>query len=419
MKALWILNSPIGTAATVLGYPGAASGTWISATAELLKDAIPELQINYAVLGYKDRTVVSEDEKTTVYELAVPQFRGRRSPKTHVAKWKRVLEVESPQLIHIWGTEFTNGLDVMDVCGDIPVAITLQGVVASLAKYAKSDVPFHELMKGHHLVAFPAYLRAKQREKMMIDHIQFECEMIRRSNTIFVGNEWEREYCRYYSENINMTHLPLCIDKIFLQRQWKMPERQEKKIFTIAPSTSMKGAHKVILALSVVVKKYPDVKLYLPGDLKITRYAAIKEPPYFRYLRRLIKDLGLEKNIVFCGKLTSEQMAEKMLEANVFVMPSKAENHSTTLREAMYLGCPCISSIVGCIPEFAVHNENILLYRYEEHEVLALEIIKLLSDRDFAAKLGKKGKEAINRIYPIDSELADAADWYLSQKGRE
>ena len=415
MKALWILNSPIGTAASVLGYPGAASGTWIRATEEKLKEQMPQLQIDYAVLGYRDRTVVSEDGNCTVYEVAVPQCRGKRRPASDITKWKTVIDAEAPALIHIWGTEFTNGLDVLDACGDIPVAVTIQGVIASIAKYVRSDVPFKELMRGHALVALPAYIRAKQREQNMVNQVPFESEMIRRAQAVCVGNGWEKEYCRFCSKDVNFKHLPLCIDKAFLQKQWDVSQMEAGKIFTIAPSSAMKGAHQVIRALSVVVKQFPNVKLFIPGDLNPGKKALITEPPYFRYLRRLIKELGLEKYVEFCGKLSTEQMAAHMLTANVFVMPSKAENHSTTLREAMNLGCPCVSSIVGCVHEFAVHNENCLLYRYEEYEVLALEMIRVLSDKQFAAEIGEKGREAIKRAYPME-EFTEIVQWYSEKQ---
>lgn len=47
-----------------------------------------------------------------------------------------------------------------------------------------------------------------------------------------------------------------------------------------------------------------------------------------------------------------------MLESNAFIMMSCIENHSSTLREAMYLGVPCISSAISSVPEFVTHGKN-------------------------------------------------------------
>ena len=412
MKALWILNSPIGTAARVLGYSHAASGTWVAAAESRLKALLPELTVDYAVLGYQDRVVTNEVLPCTVYELSMEQCRGKRLSKSAVAAWKSVIQQEKPDLIHIWGTEFTNPLDVMDACGDIPVVVTIQGVIMSLAKFCHSDVPFGELMKGHSLLALPAYLRAKMREKDMVRQVKYEREIISRADAVLLDNEWSAAFCKIVSSKTEFVDFPLAINPIFESTEWSYENCEKNTLFTIAPSSSMKGAHILLKALAIVKTQYPDVKLRVPGTLDCGKFAAITEPPYFRYLRRLISRLGLDTNVEFCGKLTSEQMAENIRSANAFVMPSKAENISTSLREAMWVGCPCVTSLVGAVQELAIHDENALCYRYEEHEVLAFEIMRLLGEPDLAKKLGCNGNRTIRTKYPMNQPLTDCADWY-------
>ena len=419
MRALWILNSPIGTAAQVLGYSHAASGTWIAAAESRIKALMPELQIDYAVIGYSDRVVQNEELNCTVYELSIKQYRGKRAPKKDKAKWGNVIKSASPNLIHIWGTEFTNMLDVMDVCGDIPVAVTIQGVITSLAKYCKSDVPYKELMKRHAIMAFPAYLRAKAKEREMIKQVPYEKEMLRRANAIMLDNSWSKAYCRINSSKTEFIDFPLAINPVFETVKWDYDECIKYSIFTIAPSSSMKGAHILLKALAIVKESYPNVKLRIPGSIEGGRLSKIKEPPYFRYLRRLIKDLNLENNVEFCGKLTSEQMADELRIANVFVMPSKAENISTSLREAMWAGCPCVVSLVGAVHELVIHGENALCYRYEEYEVLAYEIIKMFDDPSFAQKLAKNGHATIKNKYPMNQPLNECSKWYQRATRRE
>ncbi len=413
MKALWVLNSPIGTAAQVLGYSHAASGTWIAAAEERLKQLIPELQIDYAVIGYDDRVVTNDALNCTVYELSAKQCRGKRAPKKDTEKWKRAIECAAPDLIHIWGTEFTNMLDVMDVCGDIPVAVTIQGIIMSLAKFCGSDVPYRELMKGHALIALPAYFRAKMKEREMLRQVPYEMEILRRADAILLDNEWTAAYCRIAAPNVETVDFPLAINSAFARVEWQYASCEKNSIFTIAPSSSMKGAHVLLKALAIVKESYPDVKLRIPGSIGGGRLAKIKEPPYFRYLKRLIKELDLEGNVEFCGKLTSEQMAEELKKANLFVMPSKAENISTSLREAMWVGCPCVVSLVGAVHELVVHGENALCYRYEEYEVMAHETMRLLKDPLDAQKLARNGHKTIEKRYPMDQPLTRCAEWYI------
>ena len=59
--------------------------------------------------------------------------------------------------------------------------------------------------------------------------------------------------------------------------------------------------------------------------------------------------------------------AQEMETANVFVMPSSIENHSSTLIEAMIVGVPCVASDVGGISELITHGKTGFLYRFEEY----------------------------------------------------
>ena len=60
--------------------------------------------------------------------------------------------------------------------------------------------------------------------------------------------------------------------------------------------------------------------------------------------------------------------------------------------EAMIVGIPCVSSYVGGVPEYLTHNENGLLYSFEEQEILSAHIIKLFQDPSLAEKISLKAK---------------------------
>lgn len=84
--------------------------------------------------------------------------------------------------------------------------------------------------------------------------------------------------------------------------------------------------------------------------------ALLTRSPYLAYLDKMIDQADLRDNIEFCGRLDQVQMARQMLDAKAFVMSSCIENHSSTLREAMYLGMPCISALAGSVYELVVHS---------------------------------------------------------------
>ena len=107
--------------------------------------------------------------------------------------------------------------------------------------------------------------------------------------------------------------------------------------------------------------------------------------------------MGLSENVTYTGSLIVDEMAEKMASVNCFAMCSAIENHSSTLKEAMTVGTPCVASYVGGVPEYAVDGENCLLYRFEDYEVLAQNICRVFAEKDLRAHLSQNAKELMRK----------------------
>ncbi|MFT0558667.1 glycosyltransferase [Bacteroides faecis] len=100
-----------------------------------------------------------------------------------------------------------------------------------------------------------------------------------------------------------------------------------------------------------------------------------------------------------------------MSEVNAFVMCSAIENHSSTLKEAMSVGVPCVASYVGGVPEYARNKENCLLYRFEDYEHLAMNLISLFRSQELCQKLSvqsrfdMKNSREQNDFYQISKDI--------------
>ena len=87
------------------------------------------------------------------------------------------------------------------------------------------------------------------------------------------------------------------------------------------------------------------------------------------------------------------------------------ENHSSTLKEAMTVGVPCVASYVGGVPEYATSESNCLLYRFEDYEVMALQIMRLFESDDLCEKLSVNARNDMaeskrkNDFYLISKEI--------------
>ena len=102
-------------------------------------------------------------------------------------------------------------------------------------------------------------------------------------------------------------------------------------------------------------------------------------------------------------------MCENILSANVTVIPSAIEGTSLVLREAMYLGCPCIASFRGGMGDFVSDKEDGFLYDYQEYPYLAARIAEIFNDDSLAQRFSvngiKKAELAHDRAKNIDEYI--------------
>lgn len=94
-----------------------------------------------------------------------------------------------------------------------------------------------------------------------------------------------------------------------------------------------KNVDHLIRAVQLIEKEVPDIKALIVGD-----------GPDIGNLKRLAKELGLEKNIKFTGFLESyDDIIALMKSARVFVMPSKREGFGMAALDANACGLPVVT----------------------------------------------------------------------------
>jgi len=91
------------------------------------------------------------------------------------------------------------------------------------------------------------------------------------------------------------------------------------------------------------------------------------------------KKFNCLNSIYFVGQLQSSQVYNWLEEIDIYIQPSKTEGLPRTLIEAMSVGCPCIGSNVGGIPELL---EKEYMHNPDDYMHLSNLIIKLILDKD-------------------------------------
>ena len=142
MKVMWITFAPIGKAAQILYGTPTQSGGWVDATLESLIPYIKEktLELQSVALDGNEKVVTDEETGVVYRTINVARNRGIRGTKEDTEKFKAIIDEFCPDVIQVWGTEFTFGLDVIEAAGNIPVCFYIQGVMESLVKHPLGDI---------------------------------------------------------------------------------------------------------------------------------------------------------------------------------------------------------------------------------------------------------------------------------------
>ncbi|MBR4762215.1 MAG: hypothetical protein IK086_06225, partial [Clostridia bacterium] len=109
MKILWIVNTPIDILGEKL-YGKRANGLWMDALlADYRKHGGFELVV--ATTAKVDATLRFEGEDAVFYALPdnVPVLYNCERSSNKIA-WDDLINKEKPDLIQVWGTEFSHGL---------------------------------------------------------------------------------------------------------------------------------------------------------------------------------------------------------------------------------------------------------------------------------------------------------------------
>jgi len=123
----------------------------------------------------------------------------------------------------------------------------------------------------------------------------------------------------------------------------------------------------------------------------------------------------MENRILFLGHVPHSKVALYLQAADCFVLPSKSEGLPNALLEAMATGLPVITSnIPGVTTDIVQNMHDGIILKSNNFNYLALEIERVIRDRELRYKLSQNALEKISRYYSIDIIAKKHADLYYT-----
>ena len=170
--------------------------------------------------------------------------------------------------------------------------------------------------------------------------------------------------------------------------------KEPKSILWAGRFLAWKHPDDALYAISRLKRDFPDVQLKFIG------IGEVEEK-----LRKMILDLGLERNVSLLGSMKPEEVRHHMEQASVFLFTSdRQEGWGAVVNEAMNSGCAVVASdAAGCAPYLIRDGENGMLYCSADVEALAEKIRYLLENPEEVRQLGTKAYETMATLWNAET----------------
>ncbi len=392
MKVLWIVNKIFPYPASILNIKESFFGGWLQSLADNLK-YVNNVNLGIATVYYGKQIKILENENIKYYLIpGAPALKYNSNLEKY---WSYVKEDFKPDLVHIHGTEYAHGLAFMKKYPNIKTVISIQGLISSLEKVYYGNIEIKEIIKNITIRDVIKQDNIFRQKNKFINRAKNEVEMLKRAKAVIGRTTWDFANTKAINPKLKYYKGNETLRKIFYKNKWNIQNIEKDTIFCSQAGYPIKGFHYLIEAVNILKKTKPNIKVYVAGNNIIDSKSIInkaKKTGYAKYISNLIKKYNLQNQIFFLGMLNENEMLDRLLKTNVFVLPSVIENSSNSLAEAMILGMPCVATNTGGTMDIVEHKKEGFLYPYTEPALCAEYISRFLDSKELCIEYGTNAR---------------------------
>lgn len=388
-------NIPLPEASILMGENIIPFGGWLVNASEALAN-IDGVKLGIA---FPKQTIdkPSKFHGKKIEYFAFPPISNRIQSIEDNSNLNEIVEQFQPDLIHIFGTEFIHTLSMVNIGikKNVKQVISIQGLVSVIAKHYMAGVP-RRLENRYTFRDFIKQDNVRQQRNKFVQRGKYEIEALQKVKHVIGRTTWDRACTSQINPNIQYHQCNETLRNTFYSHQWDINHCEKYSIFLSQGSYPIKGLHFMIEAMPLILRNYPNAKLFV-GGIDITKSDNLRDKlkisSYGKYIKDLIKKNNLHSKVNFMGVLDEKQMCNRYLDSHIFVCPSSIENSPNSLGEAMILGVPSVAADVGGIADMLKHQEEGYLYQGDAPYMLAHYVNEVFSNDDLALRLSRKSRE--------------------------
>ncbi|MCK4325701.1 glycosyltransferase [bacterium] len=168
---------------------------------------------------------------------------------------------------------------------------------------------------------------------------------------------------------------------------------------TLGIIRSEKGHFYFVRAARRILEEKPEVRFLIAGN-----------EPKGDTVRRQIKELGLEKEVIMAG--LRDDVPQILAALNIFVLPSLREGVPQGVAQALAMKKAVVATAVGGVPELIENDRTGILVPPRDVETLAEAIVELLDDNEKAKKIGENGRRLIEEKFSVETMVEKIESLY-------
>ena len=154
---------------------------------------------------------------------------------------------------------------------------------------------------------------------------------------------------------------------------------------TVGNMFPYKNVERVILAFEQLVKQYPNLHLLCAG----------KKDDFAQKLEHIVGERNIP-NVHFLGFISDGEKRWLLENSKAYITASLSEGFCIPVLEAMYAGCPVISSNASCLPETG--GDAALYFDPYSTDDLVKKVTSVLNDESLRQSLIQKGLAHVNEF---------------------
>jgi len=167
----------------------------------------------------------------------------------------------------------------------------------------------------------------------------------------------------------------------------------------------VKGHETTFKAVQAVVQEFPHARFLIVGD-----------GPRRAELARMVDELGIRDHVIFTGFI--EEIGKIYSFTDVVILSSWSEGLPQSVLQALAASVPVVATKVGGVPEVVIHEKTGYLVEAGDHEGLARQVIRVLSEPEKARLTACAGKELVREYHSVGRMLDLLEQTYTAMLGQ-